>query len=85
MTGMKPRIGRRNRRGVAAEVRRYAGTMSRLIDLSHIIEAGMVTYPGLPDLFCRTISPASIPERTTSPAPSSSSGESTWSGTPARI
>ena len=37
-------------------MRRYAGTMSRLIDLSHIIEAGMVTYPGLPDLFCRTIS-----------------------------
>lgn len=26
----------------------YAGAMPRLIDLSHPIEAGMITYPGLP-------------------------------------
>jgi arylformamidase len=26
----------------------YAGRMSRLIDLSHVIEEGMTTYPGLP-------------------------------------
>lgn len=34
--------------GDADEISRYAGRMSRLIDLSHVIEAGMTTYPGLP-------------------------------------
>jgi len=49
-------MGARHRRGIEDQgltptcpgITQYSGLMSRLIDLSHDIETGMITYPGLP-------------------------------------
>ena len=57
----------------------------RLVDLSHLIEHGMVTYGGLPGPQSAIIGRARARRRTMTTAPASRSAGSTWSPIPAPI